>query len=98
MWNLRAVSAKALIVRFFCSFRAKFVDVPFPRTLPWAICFLALQAASKPLYVRTSLDCVQTKAFLTILKSFIGQQSFFFVPLLLEYKFHGLRVEWLHGG
>ena len=68
------------------------------RALPWAICFLALQAVSKPLYVRTSLDYVQTKAFRSILKSFIGQQSFFIVPLLFEYEFHGLRVEWLHGG
>ena len=66
--------------------------------VPECVVTTPLQAASKPLYVRTSLDCVQTKAFLTILKSFIGQQSFFIVPLLLEYEFHGLRVERLHGG
>jgi len=30
MWNLRAVSAKALIVRLFCSFRAKYVGALFP--------------------------------------------------------------------
>ena len=37
MWNLRAVSAKALIVKFFCSFRAKYVGVPFPRALPYPL-------------------------------------------------------------
>ena len=37
MWNLRAVSAKALIVKFFCSFRAKYVGIPFPRALPYPL-------------------------------------------------------------
>ena len=59
----RAVSAKALIVRFFCSFRAKFDDVPFSRALPWAICSIAFQAANKPLFVRTSLNVCKQRKF-----------------------------------